>query len=59
MALLHAPTRMNVPSYQEVIGEGGAMYTVFVVDLATGKNKLCYQGSSRRVWLTLVDRLDS
>ncbi len=26
---------MNVPSYQEVIGEGGALYTVFVVDLET------------------------
>lgn len=31
------PTRMNVPSYQEVIGEGGAMFTVFVVELETGE----------------------
>ena len=31
------PTRMNVPTYQEVIGEGGAMFTVFVVELETGK----------------------
>ncbi|GMH83356.1 hypothetical protein TrVE_jg6489 [Triparma verrucosa] len=29
------PSRMNVPSYQEVIGEGGAMFTVFVVELET------------------------
>jgi len=26
---------MNVPSYQEVVGEGGAMFTVFVVELET------------------------
>jgi len=34
-SLVPVPSRMNVPSYQEVIGEGGAMYTVFVVELET------------------------